>query len=253
MNTGHVSIGGGLAMVGLGLLAVAGAVVVTGSAGVTHADTRIRVEAPPSWSRPARVNDDGGRRSLALGDGSGCVTGAPLSWFGSIRGLPDCGYPYGAPTQDGEAADVNGDGRLEYYGEIGNGFPEDPIANGGVPMPNRPFLHRISSSLEAGQTVVAVSSILETQPLAEWILADQGWTGRIDCGFGWNDIDGDGDLDLVVGFTSSDPVTFEFLRRTAWLENTGFEASQPLTGDLDGDGSVGASDLTILLGGWTGS
>jgi hypothetical protein len=252
MNMGQVSIGGGLGMVGLGLLALAGAVAVTGSAGVTHADARIRADAPPSWSRPARGGDDGGRRTLSPGNRSGCVTGAPLSWFGSIRGLPDCGFSYGAPTQDGEAADVNGDGRLEYYGDVG-ATPGEPIATGGVPLPNRPFLSRISSTLESGQTMVAVSSILDTQPLAEWILADQGWTGQIECGFGWNDIDGDRDLDLVVGFISIDPVTWEFLRRQAWVENTGYEATQPLVGDLDGDGSVGASDLTMLLGGWTGN
>ena len=61
------------------------------------------------------------------------------------------------------------------------------------------------------------------------------------------DLDRDGDLDVVFQLGTWGHW------HPFWIENTGFEATQPLAGDLDGDGAVGASDLTMLLGGWTGS
>jgi hypothetical protein len=76
--------------------------------------------------------------------------------------------------------------------------------------------------------------------------------------YGWRDFDGDDDQDLLFYFRVgiANPPTGEGAQesgRYIWVENTGFEATRPLTGDLDGDGSVGASDLTMLLGGWTGN
>ena len=64
---------------------------------------------------------------------------------------------------------------------------------------------------------------------------------------GWRDCDGDGDLDFVT------PISLNFyngnsIRILAWFENTGYQAAPPPNPyDLDQDGEVGASDISVLL------
>lgn len=249
----NVSLVSALTLVGVGLLVNALASLGGTELGSAFAGNgRSLSESTRSYGVEERNRPDRGvapRASRALmASGSGCVEADPLDWFGPIRPLEMCGVVWGLPTQDGSAADVNGDGKLEYFGYLESTL----ISEAGVPLPNRPLIHRVEVAYDGAASLVRLASILETQPLAEWILADQGWTESIWCGWGWIDIDGDGDLDLQISFNSVDPQTWEPLRRLAWLENTGFEATPPLTGDLNSDGHVNSTDLALLLGGWTG-
>ena len=97
---------------------------------------------------------------------------------------------------------------------------------------------------------------------------------------GWLDCDSDGDLDIVLEIEISttrpncywfdpcagmlmDPpncpywkcdadITTLFSKQIVWLENTGFQHTASLEGDLNGDGHVDSEDLGRLLGGFTG-
>jgi hypothetical protein len=53
------------------------------------------------------------------------------------------------------------------------------------------------------------------------------------------DMDSDGDMDLVV----SADINF-------WLENTGFQHTNPIAADLNRDGRVDGADLGRLLVSW---
>jgi hypothetical protein len=244
-----LSLAGAVALVGVGLLANAGVQWATATQNVASADDRDpgRVESPSAAPMVLGGMVDT-LQSMHMGSDGRCDEEAPVDWFGDVRALPNCGWvAYGLPTQDGRFADVNADGIVEYFEE----FPDNygPIVAGGVPQPNRGFLFRIESRFVGSSVSVAAVPVIETDRLAKWILAFGGWQGNIYCDKpGWIDLDEDGDLDLVVRFYGDGGN-----RQFAWLENTGFEATQPLAGDLNADRNVDSADLTILLGGWTGS
>ena len=61
---------------------------------------------------------------------------------------------------------------------------------------------------------------------------------------GLRDCDNDGDFDLVIGGGVEGPFMY--------FENTGFQHTAPLEGDLNHDGHVDSADLGKLLGGYTG-
>ena len=63
---------------------------------------------------------------------------------------------------------------------------------------------------------------------------------------GWTDCDGDNDLDLIYLFSGarSDGVSFEVW---GWLENTGFQHTASLEGDLNHDGHVDNTDVGLVL------
>jgi hypothetical protein len=260
MNQKNPSISSAVALVGVGLISLSCAEIIAASA-------RPALAAPsdqrPVWrggstavpsAMPASLDDS--PPAMAMGDADRCPLGESRQWFGVIRELPSCVYDCqsiggGCLVKLGAAAiglfDVNSDGRPESFGNV-NGL----LVDGGVPASGTCLLEVQETSFVDGELTIERHCIFDPAPLVAIALAaGYDYAYIEDAAMGWKDVDGDQDADLVLviyGETKGKPGGMAF-----WIENTGFEATQPLTGDLDGDGSVGASDLTLLLGGWTGS
>jgi hypothetical protein len=259
-----ISIGGGLALVAVGLLANAAASLVGSPDRTANADDLKRAAKSPQPVADVAVSraDEGGAEMVAMGDSGGCIWGEPLEWFGDIHELPDCAIDtssgvlgfalQGSNAANASLVDVNKDGFLDAVRTRSHGgnapiewllFPakyecgvwiEDwKVVGGSMVLLRRCVLSR--------ERLVAFAQKQSSFALASLYMRDGGW----------RDMDKDGDLDfafilLALGVADG-------WQKAFWIENTGYEATQPLVGDLDGDGSVGASDLTMLLGGWTGN
>ncbi len=269
MNLKNPSMSGAVALLGVGLITLSGAVLVAGMGEAAHAG----LAHDATGSGPVAADRSGsvvGRPSITMGQGNGdgCVAAEPLEWFGAIRELPGCvvvvdsmGNPELEgrffPVDGGRLVDVNGDGHREAFlkkNASAAAFPV-PLFREGVPEPNECVLTLQIPGQIGGELAFTERCVLESSTLAAFLLS-QPWAAGATYAYGeamgWRDLDGDADLDLVFRVQYWTPKSGGG-HRGYWLENTGFEARQLLTGDLDGDGAVGASDLTMLLGGWTGN
>ncbi len=266
MNLNSISIGGGLALVAVGLLANAAASLVGSPDRTAHADDLNRAAKNPqpvadvavSRADEMRRAIDGTPPTMPMGGGDGCVEGEPLNWFGEIREFPSCVLQYDTGgfvyllmgTEDLRYCDVNGDAKMEGFR---SGYTM--LISDGVPLPPTPVLSLELTQIADSDTNFTHHPVLISSALidAANFVGETTVRAAASAG-GWRDMDNDGDKDCVVvlNIWTQDFQGMPWFKYV-WLENTGFEATQPLVGDLDGDGSVGASDLTMLLGGWTGN
>ncbi len=258
MKLNSISIGGGLALVAVGLLANAAASLVGSPDRTANADDLKRAAKNPQPIADVAVSraDEGGAEMVAMGDGGGCIWGEPLDWFGDIHELPDCamGSPYELAfvMMRGGMVDINRDGNQEAVEII------SPASNWVLIEKNQTFYEECGVWTDdwvvlGGASVLLRRCVLSRDSVIEYAQSQTPFALAYLYlyGGGWRDMDGDGDLDYAFILHGSDGASY--LTKAFWLENTGYEATQPLVGDLDGDGSVGASDLTMLLGGWTGN
>jgi hypothetical protein len=112
-----ISIGGGLALVAVGLLANAAASLVGSADKVAHADDLKTKRLQAVADAPMLRADEGGAEMVAMGDGGACVEGEPLNWFGAIRWFPACSGSYLSLARTPLIyADVNADGAAERFG-----------------------------------------------------------------------------------------------------------------------------------------
>lgn len=176
-----------------------------------------------------------------------CIT-STAPWFDPTpRPFVGCGALNGIPSPPGDSftgADLNGDGEQEYFRQVG----VEIVVDGAVVTPSVSVIARSivnSTNHSAEEVLVGVAQAnsawgelaLQQNPDATWAAA---W---ID---GFRDLDGDGDKDAFVhiwSMTSSGDSHDTFF----WIENTGFQHSMPLDGDLDHDGHVNNADLSLLL------
>ncbi len=248
MKLNSISIGGGLALVAVGLLANAAASLVGSPDRTANADDLKRSAKNPQPIADVAVSraDESGAEMVA---GSQCVSeGEPLNWFGAIRQLPACLHPYDTPRLANLlSADVDASGTQDFFEAIDSWIVPPP---GSTPLPS--LLTRVGFRYHEGQVEAARTSVLETARIAAWLTANtpfsQAFFNPSRPTNGWFDVDGDGDLDLVLeiqGFAGS----WNIVR--IWLENTGFEKQTYAAGDINQDGMVDGVDISILLSGWS--
>ncbi len=255
MNLNSISIGGGLALVAVGLLANAAASLVGSPDRTANADDLNRAAKNPQSVADVPVSraDEGGAEMVA---GSECqpADAEVLNWFGEIRELPMCYDLYVGNERlplSVLLADVNQDGVDEAF-EFTGGYivPCSPTAY------VEPFLVRMRRlTFVAEQVVDERFMVLDRVRVATWLLENypqsQGGASMRTDASGWFDIDSDGDLDFVMGVNFNLTCSASAGERLFWLENTGFEKQAYAAGDINKDGVVDGVDISILLSDWT--
>ena len=183
------------------------------------------------------------------------------SWFDPTPRRFATSACFGIPRSPLTSADVNGDGVIETFSELTTASRSVIKSTPGTPLVFRgaeAVLVRTVLSSQAGTTVVRGVPVLSVdgrigqlfeqdyqRPLS--CNSNAGWDIYV-VGKFWADCDGDGDLDLVIGFAGDacgqSSVDWGVYY---WLENIGFQRPSPNPYDLDQNGEVGASDISVLL------
>jgi hypothetical protein len=172
-----------------------------------------------------------------------CPT-AGETWFSNtVRPLDTCSQSWFTDKAIFNA-DVNGDGRTEYFEKIGGiilitgGSPSGQclvvqshlIDVGGVP---------VERTVCVGESVALAAYMAERFP---GVTEGYAYTG------GWRDMDNDQDLDLALFCYADVPGGGSFF---CWLENIAFEKSAPpVAADINRDGRVDGADLGLVLFAW---
>jgi hypothetical protein len=246
-----ISIGGGLALVAAALLANAVASLLGSPDKVAHADElRRAARSQPVADVPVTSAEEGGVEKAAGSEACVEVDPPAQQWFETIRWLPACDGGTLSPGRTPLAyADVNGDGAAERFGCTRTVLYGESSLN-----PCVVFMETLA--FEDEYLEIERSCVLSTPQLAAWVQANTNWTyayivpfDGIESSYGWTDIDGDADLDLVVLINGVNSGTSQ--PRGIWLENTGFEKQTYAAGDINKDGKVDGVDISILLSDWT--
>jgi hypothetical protein len=150
------------------------------------------------------------------------------------------------------ACDVNGDGALEFFDNVG----EIPIISETGAEMSLPVLLRSSPqqypngsvlmthTVILGDSAALTSALRQLEPSTNMVY---GYLQPI----GWRDMDQDGDQDLICVYRYSGFGGVQFAWQDIWFENVGFEkAAPPVAADLNGDGQVNGADLGLLLVAW---
>lgn len=217
----------------------------------------IAFAAPPRAPREAKTPADrpAPPQVRASGPSGQCVTGDPRDWFGPPQLLAACdtrlqgvlplqGDLYSATSH----ADVNGDGTHEYFARPGYDELGAIIADGEDQPGFALYEHEVT--MQTGQIVQTRHGLVPNGPVASVIRANVSDVQSAVLGTGgFRDLDGDGDLDLVMSIW-----VYLWDKNSAnvdmWFENTGMPASLRSRADLNRDGRVSGADLGLLVGEW---
>jgi hypothetical protein len=181
---------------------------------------------------------------------AGCTMEPTQQWFSpEIKILPYC-YD-GALTVEwpcGPASsDFNGDGKLDYTVVM---RPSIDLIEGGQntsaftgPVMYQSIFQEVGGGLEHRYGLVFELTANTVSAVRSQIA---GVTRRSINFRGTRDMDADGDLDLYFNVSVESAGSNQL--RQGWFENTGHQAPPPPNPyDLDQDGEVGASDISVLL------
>jgi hypothetical protein len=202
---------------------------------------------------------------MLQGSGTDCPTGEPLHWFLQTPHIVECSSPSGTVLGaiGGGAVDVNGDGRLEFYGRLPVGNP-DVVING-APSGTSFYLwvNRVDAATQMPQPIRDTIELIQPT-FGSWVLknfptatnasvqladTDDSFVGNKVAG--WRDMDGDGDLDYLVRLSVQLPTPPTTRYHQIWFENTGYEKPAPaIAADLNHDGKVDGADMGLLLYAW---
>ena len=163
-------------------------------------------------------------------------------WFSPVPHLiQECGNsPYGGAYDYAYAEgwlDMLGNGR-HYW--VVRGDPNDTSLVSGKIVVEQ---HRQVPNGMTGKTQVLILSPDDSELASNFSalgLTDGSWNSF--SGGGIADMDGDGELDIVIGGSTADG---QFQR--VWFENIKGDAVRPNPYDHDGDGHVNTSDLSLML------
>jgi hypothetical protein len=212
---------------GTGLVVLSGTILA--SVFLSSPRTASTAFASAQQAQPAERSVGGNRGSNAsmVVD---CQSTESLQWFSStpkvIQGCSVLGVvvPVEGASYGVLEADINNDGIREYF--ITNPFGDQKVylstieKIGGIATSKLILLFSVDSqSINDYRSSVGLSS-------------DGGW--RL---LGLRDCDNDGDLDLAIG-------SYE---QSMYFENTGFQHTAPLEGDLNHDGHVDNTDVGLVL------
>ena len=184
---------------------------------------------------------------------TGGCEGDPVEWLTTIHdfgNLPCVFTPVaGLPLR---ASDVNGDDEIE-------AFASDeiiPLVIDGVLTTGNDVALWYSELAQSPTGVVAkLRPVISSELVRNWAVSNEllhGFDYAKAYLMGWRDTDADGDLDLLIylfGYTY-DGSDENRLDKIIWIENTGFQHTTHLTGDINGDGKVNGADLGLVLSNW---
>ena len=140
-------------------------------------------------------------------------------------------------TTDNGSHDINGDGVLEHFSWGNYSLNQET-------SPDASIMFRDEVVFDGTTSFVRYQPVLLAAPLIAFIQSQVSSTSEWNVymtPYGWRDMDNDGDLDLILYFGG-------LTGNLGWLENTGYPASpRPNPFDLDHDGHVNTSDLSLML------
>jgi hypothetical protein len=178
----------------------------------------------------------------------GCDSGVDRSWFTIGHDLPECATVYFWGLEPTGRMDVNGDGEAEVLlaPATGSYGSYSIVANGEATQFAQISVHEINTA--GGSYSESVSCVLRNEA-GNYFRSRVPSATDVGAYFFLRDMDGDGDMDLVVDAEdfSADGSggSLKF-----WLENTGFQHTNHIAADLNHDGKVDGNDLATLLAAW---
>ena len=202
----------------------------------------------------------------------GCAVGERLNWFIRAHRLPQCfAEQWGTASllEWGQYEDIDGDGKDDHliamhYRDIGTGCVAVHSSHfewgGGYTCPVPPFLsYEIPVLWKPVFGVAGEVTVLTLRPVLFFndvrsLVSLKVASGNSDVFafkmLGYFDVDGDGDLDLLIHASgviydgSGQPFSNDF-----WLENNAV-STPAIAADLNHDGRVDGADLAMLLVQW---
>jgi hypothetical protein len=219
---------------GTGLVVLSGTVLA--SVFLSSPRTATTAFASAQNTQPVERSVDGIRGSKAslVAD---CQATESLQWFSATpKVIQGCTLSTSmGDSQNGYIkyfnADINNDGNNEY-------FVSDNSSDS-----SQFFLNTIEPVIGVATSKLILLCSFDSQSINNYrssvgLSSDDYWYI-----WGLRDCDNDGDFDLVIG---------SGVEGFMYFENTGFQHTAALEGDLNGDGHVDSEDLGRLLGGYTG-
>ena len=218
---------------GTGLVVLSGTILASVFLSSPRTATTAFASAQQAQSAERSVSGNRGSNAAMVAD---CQLTESLQWFSSTpKEIQGCNLAClrGITVANGEmdiGCDINNDGEFEYLkaqpmDQSESLFLSTMETVGGVAISKLVVVYRVNNqSINDYRSSVGLSA------------GDFWWQIR-----GLRDCDNDGDLDIVIGSGMVIDISYMY------FENTGFQHTAPLEGDLNHDGHVDNTDVGLVL------